>query len=99
MRPAAIVCATVAFLGILAAYVGLVLAGHDASGLVQLLVTLGSVLGLGGFIEHRTQQQNATIQKIDKQTNGVLDQRIKDGTAHAVRGLLADAGVLPKQNP
>lgn len=95
MRPAVAVCGTVAFLGILAAYVALVLTGNDPSGLGEMVLMLLSVLGLGAHVEHRTQQQNATIAKIDRQTNGVLDQRIHDGTSKAVAAVLAEHNLIP----
>jgi len=85
----------VGFLAVIGAYVALVLTGHDASGLVSAVVTLIGVTGLGLHIEKRTKEQNATIAKIDRQTNGVLDQRILDGTTAAVSKVLADHGITP----
>jgi hypothetical protein len=90
VRTGALVCILIGFLGVLAAYVALTLAGQDATGLVSVVVTLLGVTGLGAHIEARTQQQNRTIAKIDKQTNGVLDRRIHDGTKAAVAQLLAE---------
>lgn len=90
MRTSALVCILIGFLGVLAAYVALTLAGQDATGLVSVVVTLLGVTGLGAHVEHRTQQQNRTIAKIDKQTNGVLDRRIHDGTKAAVEAVLAE---------
>lgn len=88
----ALIAGTLLALALLGAYVALVLNGHDASGLVQAVVTLLGVLGLGAHVEHRTRQQNATIAKIDRQTNGVLDQRIEAGSERAMRRLLVEAG-------
>lgn len=96
MRPGAAWAAVVGFLGVLAAYVALALTGHDTAGLVNALVTLAGVTGLAAHIEHRTQQQNRTIAKIDKQTNGVLDTRIREGTKAAVADVLAEHGITAK---
>lgn len=82
------------FLGVLAAYVALSLTGHDASGLVNAVVTILGVTGLAAHIEKRTQQQNERIAKIDHQTNGVLDQRIQDGTRAAVSAVLDERGLV-----
>jgi hypothetical protein len=86
----------IGFLGVLAAYVALTLTGHDASGLTSTVVTLLGVAGLGVHVERRTQEQNATIAKIDRQTNGVLDRRIREGTKAAVAEVLAERDSSPK---
>lgn len=96
---AALAAVTILALALLGAYVALTLAGHDASGLVQSVVTLLGVLGLGAHVEHRTRQQNATIEKIDRQTNGVLDGRIERGAARAVRQALREAGYSHLTDP
>jgi hypothetical protein len=91
--PAVVVAAaTLVALAFLAAYVVLTLNGHDATGLVSAAVTLAGVAGLGAHVEHRTRQQNEVIGKIDRQTNGVLDQRITDGTRKAVADVLRRSG-------
>jgi hypothetical protein len=89
---AMIAAATLVALAFMAAYVVLVLHGHDAAGLVSAAVTLCGVVGLGAHVEHRTRQQNAVIGKIDRQTNGVLDNRIETGTRKAVADVLRQAG-------
>lgn len=91
--PAAVIAAaTIVALAFIGAYVALVLNGHDAAGLVSAAVTLCGVAGLGAHVEHRTRQQNRVIRKIDRQTNGVLDQRITQGTRAAVADVLRRAG-------
>lgn len=95
MSRSALAAALVAFLAVLAAYVALVLTDHDPSGLVPMVVTVLGVLGLGAHIEKRTQEQNATIAKIDRQTNGVLTQRIEEGTRKAVSDLLTEHNIIP----
>ena len=93
-RPAALVCLTVAFLGIIGAYVALVLTGHgdNAGGLVSAVVMLLGAVGVSAHVETRTQQQNRTIAKIDRQTNGVLEGRIERGATRAVAKVLRSAG-------
>lgn len=93
-RPAlpVVVSVTVLALALLGAYCLLVLNGRDADGLVQAVVTLLGVVGLGAHVEHRTRQQNHIIAKIDRQTNGVLSERIEAGSERAVRRVLRQAG-------
>lgn len=101
MKPAVAIAGAVAFLGIIAAYVVLVVTGHgdEAQGLAPMVVTVLGVFGLGAHVEKRTQEQNQTIAKIDRQTNGVLDRRIHDGTRQAVESLLADHNIIPPPAP
>lgn len=97
MRPAVAIAGAVAFLGILCAYVVLVVTGHadQANGLAPLIVTVLGVTGLAGHIEKRTQEQNQVIAKIDRQTNGVLTERIQTGTRTAVEQLLQEHNIIP----
>lgn len=99
MKPAVAVAGALAFLGILAAYVALVITGHEeaATGLAPMIVTVLGVAGLGAHVEKRTQEQNTTIAKIDRQTNGVLDRRIHDGTQAAVKSLLVEHNIIPAE--
>lgn len=75
---------------VVAGYVGLTVAGYDGSGLFSGLVTIAGVLGLGAHVETRVRQQNEQLQTITRQTNGVLDARIHEQTAKAVRKVLAE---------
>lgn len=88
------VCLLLGFIATLGAYLALTLTGHDANELVPTVATLLGLVGLTGHIEKRTQQQNAVIAKIDKQTNGVLDGRIQDGTKTAIQSLIADGTLV-----
>lgn len=90
--PAALWALLVGFLAVLAAYVVLTLNGHDASGLVSAVLALVGAAGVGVHSEVRIRQQNAVLAKVDRQTNGVLDQRIREGSAEAVSEVLRRAG-------
>lgn len=92
MTRAVVVCLLGGFVSVLGAYVALTMTGHDASGLVSVVVTLVGLSGLGAHIENRTQQQNNAIAKIDQQTNGVLDRRILDGASAAIAQVLDARG-------
>jgi hypothetical protein len=92
--PTRILITGVAVLAILiGGYVALMITGHDPTGLIAAIVTILGVLGVGIHQETRIQEQNKTLMKIDRQTNGVLDQRIIEGTTVAVHKVLADAGI------
>lgn len=55
----------------------------------QIMVLAGPVVAallVSGQIGHRSDQQDAALAQITRQTNGVLDSRIRDG----VRQALAD---------
>ena len=100
-RPVVLVCGLAAFLAIIGAFVALVLTGHaaESGGLVSAVVTLLGVLGLAGHVDARTRAQNAKLDTITRQTNGVLDQRIHEGTTRAVRQVLQDAGMSNVSDP
>lgn len=97
MKPAVAIAGAIAFLGVLIAYVVLVVTDHadQANGLAPLIVTVLGVTGLAGHIEKRTQEQNQVIAKIDRQTNGVLTERIHTGTKAAVEQLLIQHNLIP----
>lgn len=85
----------VAFLAVLAAYVALTISGRDPEGVVQLVVTLAAVFGLGTY-NRATHKANARrLDKITSQTNGVLDGRIEAGTYRALERLLTDRLIEP----
>lgn len=90
--PAVLWAGLVAFLGVLTAYVCLALAGVDTGGFINAIVTLAGLLGLGAHVERRTVQQNRQLDTITRQTNGVLDERIRNGSETAIRKLLREAG-------
>lgn len=82
----------VLFLGT-AAYVTLVLAGHEAA-TDKLLTFLGPSVAALVIVGHQQRQGEETKAKLEqatesldvitKQTNGVLDKRIEDGTTKAL---------------
>lgn len=75
------------FLGIIGAYVVLTITNHDASGLMAAVLSLLVGGGVVGHNELRANQQAASLDVVKAQTNGVLDQRIKNG----VREVLSEA--------
>lgn len=85
-----LVVVLVAFLAVLGVFAALSWRGLDTGGLVQLVVTVGGLLGLGAAHHGSTRKQNAVLSKIDKQTNGVLTKRIEDGAEAAVRRVLTE---------
>lgn len=90
--PVGLLAGVLAFLGVLAAYVVLALNGVDTNGFVSALVTLAGVLGLGVHVERRTLAQNRQLDQITRQTNGVLDERIRTGSEKAVRSVMRQLG-------
>ena len=83
------------FLALLAAFVLLTLNHMDTAGLVALGAPVVGALLVTGHVSKVTSEQNATIAKIDKQTNGVMDARIRDG----VQTVLRDNGLIPAADP
>lgn len=75
----------------MAAYVGLRLAGQDGAGVTIFATPFIAALLIGSKVEAVTAEQNGTLDTIRRQTNGVMDGRIRDG----VRGVLAEAGIHP----
>lgn len=83
--------AVAVFALLLGAFVTLTLAGRDTGGLVAIGAPVLAGLLLAAKVQTVTQQQNETLAKIDRNTNGALDGRIREG----VSSVLRDAGVLP----
>lgn len=92
--PGLAMAAAIAFVGIVGAYVALVITGHgsETGGLVTAVLTLLGFLGLGAHQSQRLGQQDAALDVITHQTNGVLTQRIQDGADAAMRQVLREAG-------
>lgn len=86
-----VICGTVLASLSLVAIVVLQALHDDASPVIALLPVLGALIGLTGHIEGLNAAQNETLATISKNTNGVLDARIKDG----VTSVLRDLGVQP----
>lgn len=85
-----LIVVTLVLLAVLGAFTALTLAGLNTDGLVQLVVTVGGLLGLGAAHQQSNRRQNAVLSKIDKQTNGVLTERIETGAEAAVRRVLTE---------
>jgi hypothetical protein len=66
------------------AYIVLKLNGISEQGLFVLLVPLVTFLIIGGKLETENQKQNKVLAKIDHQTNGVLEGKIRRITAEVV---------------
>lgn len=79
------------FVTSLAAIVALALAGQDTATLERIVSPLlGSVITVGvlGLVSHAQDQK---LTRIEKQTNGILDERIERKTLDAIR----KAGLTP----
>lgn len=88
----ALVALVVAFLGVLAVFTALTLTDNDPGVFLAFLGNLLVLAGVGAHHEVRTRQQNAVIAKIDRQTNGILTERIEKGSRKAVRDVLRSIG-------
>jgi len=92
-----LVIGLVAFLAILGAYVGLSIAADkdpDPEGIVQMVLTLAAVFGLGTYQRATHKSQARQLATITEQTNGVLTKRIKAGTIEALREVLTDEQIV-----
>lgn len=85
-----LVAVLVAFLAVLGGFVALTWRGQPTDGLVQLVLTVGGLLGLGAHQQANTRKQNSVLSKIDKQTNGILTERIDAGAETAIRRVLQE---------
>lgn len=81
----------VAFVALIGAFVVLTVQHADTGALVALGGPVVMALLVTGHVSKVTEEQNSAIATIQKQTNGVLDARIRDG----VTEVLTRAGVLP----
>lgn len=85
----------VVFALLLAAYVTLTITGHDTGGLVALGAPVLAGLLLAAKVQTLTTQQNDVLAKIDRNTNGALDGRIREGVA----AVLDDRGIVAAATP
>lgn len=74
------------------AYIYMKINSIDEQGLMLLMGPVVTYMLIGAKVEQVTQEQNHTLNKIQEQTNGVLDQRIKDGAKAALEELKASNG-------
>lgn len=103
MRPnptAALIAAVALAVAMIAAVVGLDVSGNSSSSgtvlgfgspLVVALLAVARVDLVTAGQNQQLEQHGEQLAQITRQTNGVLDQRIRDG----VRDVLADAGLIP----
>lgn len=57
----------------------------DEQGLFYLLGPVVTYMLIGSKVDAVTQDQNTKLDKIQEQTNGVLDKRIRDGVRAALK--------------
>lgn len=67
------------------AYIYMKEKGLDDSGLMYLLGPIATYMLVGAKVEQVTQDQNQTLNKIQEQTNGVLDNRIQKAVLAALK--------------
>lgn len=83
-----IITAGVILLAVLAASVGLSLAGRTTADIATLLGTVATTVGVLlpqlSRVRRETEQQTEMLQEIHANTNGVLDKRIEDGVRRAL---------------
>lgn len=82
--------ALVAFLGILTAFVVLTVTGHDGAAIMRVVTEVAAILGLGAVTHKQHKVQRRKLDKIEHQTNGALDGRIREQTRNALRDLLEE---------
>lgn len=69
--------------------------GRSTTNLMSLVGPVVAGLLVGGHVSNLTSQQNRSIQKIEAQTNGVLDARIRTQGKAATLEALRDVGIVP----
>lgn len=74
----------------LAALVVLLVVGRPVDSVMLLAGPVVAALLVTGQINGRLNPIHDAVSKIDEQTNGVLDQRIKTATTDAIREAIAD---------
>lgn len=77
---ATLVLAGVVFVVAVVAFVVLEVTGHNTDG---LMVLVGPAIG-ALLVSGQLTSQNKVMDKIERQTNGVMDKRIEDGVARAL---------------
>jgi hypothetical protein len=89
------IVALVVFVVSVGALVTLELANRPTTTVMALVGPVVAALFIAGHVNRVTDEQNHTLTKIEKQTNGVLDDRIKTQTKAA----LVEAGVVTPDLP
>lgn len=90
-----IILAGVVFIVSVAALVALEAMERSTTNLMALVGPVVAGLLVGGHVSNLTSQQNRSIQKIEAQTNGVLDARIRTQGKAATLEALTEAGIVP----
>lgn len=97
-----LIAGVVVFALTIGALVTLTLAGHDTTPLLTLAGPVVAALLVTGHLNRVTGQQNrqlqrtaAGVEEVRKQTNGVLDRRIREQTTAA----LQDVGLIARPAP
>lgn len=89
-----IILAGLVFVVSVAALVILESFGRSTVNLMALVGPVVAGLLVGGHMSNLTSQQNRSIQKIEAQTNGVLDARIRTQGKAAMLEALQDVGII-----
>ncbi|MFF3363576.1 hypothetical protein [Streptomyces misionensis] len=76
---------------VIAGFVVLMLKGLDVGAYIGVVTPILTAVFVIQHVDARSDQQDQALQQITRQTNGVLDQRIKDG----VKAALAEQGGTP----
>ncbi|MFF5471056.1 hypothetical protein [Streptomyces achromogenes] len=69
---------------VIAGFVMLTLKGSDTTGFVALVAPILGAVFVIQHLDHRSDRQDEKLDRITRQTNGVLDQRIKEGVKAAL---------------
>lgn len=69
---------------VIGGFVVLTLKGADTTAFIGLVTPILGAVFIINHLDHRSDKQDETLGQIKHQTNGVLDERIKDGVLKAL---------------
>ncbi|MFF4019986.1 hypothetical protein [Streptomyces sp. NPDC001843] len=69
---------------VIAGFVVLTLKGSDTNSFVALVAPILGAVFVINHLDHRSDRQDEALATITRQTNGVLDERIKEGVKQAL---------------
>ncbi|MEV7814266.1 hypothetical protein AB0P05_26605 [Streptomyces flaveolus] len=69
---------------VIAGFVVLTLKGSDTTGFVALVAPILGAVFVINHLDHRSDRQDQALERITHQTNGVLDEKIKNGVKAAL---------------
>ncbi|MEU3522320.1 hypothetical protein AB0E62_00330 [Streptomyces sp. NPDC038707] len=69
---------------VIAGFVVLTLKGSDTGGFVALVAPILGAVFVIQHLDHRSDRQDEKLDRITHQTNGVLDEKIKNGVKAAL---------------